>query len=188
MKSRATRLAEIDELINITTVDCNPLPTEGCYEAAVWLDGQWRTGAFFVVTGLTPEMLLGIDFINKHYLDYNSRARKVVAQDSYRKIKTCRETRIPAGSRQLVRVKCGALEVQEGDMVIASIGSPQVPVAVTETIVEGKGQEYEVYIDNVLDVELVIPIGKEVGTLEAVPENQRKKLDLTEDQEPEAII
>ena len=184
MKSRATRLAEIDELINITTVDGNPLPTEGCYEAAVWLDGQWRTGAFFVLPGLTSEMLLGIDFINTHYLDYNSRARKVVAQDSYRKIKTRRETRIPAGSRQLVKVRCGALEVQEGEMIIASIGSHQVPVAGAETIITGKGQEYEVYIDNVLDVELVIPRGTEVGALEAVPEKECKKLDLKEDQVP----
>ena len=85
-------------------------------------------------------MLLGIDFINKHYLDYKSMARKVVAQGNYRNIKTRRETRIPAGPRQLVRVRCGALEVQEGEMVIALIGSHQLPVAGAETIIKGKGQ------------------------------------------------
>lgn len=187
MRHTATRMAEVDALINITTVDGNPLPTEGCYAATVWFDGRWRAGAFFVMEGLTSDVLLGIDFIRNQDLNYKARTNQVIAQDNTGQIKTRKETRIPAGSRQLVKVSCIDLERDKEELVIASIGSQAVPVAGAETIVDGVGQHFEVYIDNIMDVELVIPRGTVVGALEAVPEASCRKLDLKDDERPKEL-
>lgn len=185
LKGHARRIPEIEELIHITTVDGNPLPTSGCFQAELWLDGKWRSGDFFVMENLTSELLLGIDYVRKHRLAYDPDDNRVWAKASAKTMRTRKETRIPAGSRRAVGVRCGEIRVAENEVVIATIGSCEIPVAGTETMVSGQGPNFDVFIDNVLDVDLVIPRGTEVGALESVALDSCKKIELEPEDCPE---
>ena len=185
LKGHARRIPEIEELIHITTVDGNPLPTSGCFQAELWLDGKWRSGDFFVMENLTSELLLGIDYVRKHRLAYDPDDNRVWAKSSAKTMRTRKETRIPAGSRRAVGVRCGEIRVAENEVVIATIGSCEIPVAGTETMVSGQGPNFDVFIDNVLDVDLVIPRGTEVGALESVALDSCKKIELEPEDCPE---
>ena len=170
--------------MKITTADGAPLPTEGCYEAEIWMEGKWRRGAFFVMRELTSDVLLGIDFIRFHELSYNARKHAVHAEEEEGLLKLAKKTRIPAGAIAMVRTRCAGLQVRQDEVVIASVSSHEVPICGTDMIIKGENGEYYIMIDNVMDVEMVIPRGTVVGAVETVPQKACKRLELKEEDTP----
>ena len=184
MISRAKHLPFMSEMMRVSTVDGTPLPIKGCYEAEVWLEGQWRKGNFFVMPELTSDMLLGIDFIKAHKLGYEASKHRIRVEEDQENLVTCKETRIPVGSIRKVRVKSPTLKATEGEITVASIRSTEVPICGTDMIVEAHQGGYYILLDNVMDAEIRIPRGAVVGTVEKVKEEQCTKLELEMDAKP----
>ena len=184
MRSGARRLPDIDKLMCITAANGERLSTEGCYETQVWMDGRWLPGAFFVVKGLSSPLILGIDFIKRNKLDFHASTGEVTIEEDSSQMRTCKETRIPAGSMKMVKVRAADLHCTPGEVLVASIDSRQVPICGSDMIIGSEGTCHYVMVDNVMDVELTIPRGTVIGAVEIVRETECKEIKLEEEQAP----
>lgn len=186
MKRHSCTIKEIETLMTLSAANGDPMPTDGCFRASVLLDNRWRAGTFFVVPSLAYNMVLGIDFIRAHGLDYHARDHKVVADDKDFPLRLHRQTRIPAKTLMMVKVRsANQIKPTEEEMLVASVCSLGAPICGADAVVTSEnGTDFYMMIDNVMDVEMVIRRDTVIGAVEAVKKKDCEKLPLDMAEDP----
>ena len=183
VKAGQERAGEI--LDDITAVNGESMAITGCYELQMRVRGRNITGTFFVLPNLQQQMIVGVDIINDVGINYFGKEKKVTVDpdpdDDESEIFVRKRTVIPANCSAAVKVKVPyESKLRTEGPVIAAISSRRSPVAGADAVVNmsRKGTAM-VRIDNLLDVDLVLPRGLRVGRVEAVDLEKCEVLDLS---------
>ena len=188
-KESAIPYTGVDALLDITAVTGEKMPILGCYTMSFKIFGKWRTGRWFVFDNLSADILMGIDFIKEHGLDYKARTGQIVPDDHSVEgrgfISTVEAVKIPANSSRTVRVN-GNFKARENQAWIAAICCKEFPVAGNEALIKvNSEQNATVILDNLLDVDVTVPRNLVVGSVQAVDLEKCVEIDLSKIGTPE---
>lgn len=178
--------------LDIQGVDGSKLQVRGCYELNLSMLGRTINARLYVVPRCTSQVLLGADFIRKHGLSYDAIGNKLYfdrqKQWQVSSLTATEETVIPANSSRLVKVRSQekpGVRAVGPSTIVAKVNCTSLPLAGTECIVDvDDGGHASIMVDNLLDVDLMIPRNLYIGAAEKVSLDQCDEIQLDMSEKP----
>ena len=182
-----------DHGITLSGINASPLNIRGLYCMNVKLLGQVFQHTFFVVQGLSSEAIIGMDFISKFGLVLDPLSREVfVAQSPWREacIISAEKRIIPANSAACISVQAyhnteRAVNESMPTMCVASVNCTLVPLVGKDALVTIRENGHtNLIVENLSDIDVEIPRGTYIGSVEKVSSTECKKVEFDIANEP----
>ena len=151
-------------------------------------------GEFYVIRGLTSEVILGVDFIHHNGLNYDAIGQTMFFDSALTwevgSIVAAEETFLPANSSKAVKChafKSPGLIAAGPSTAVAAVTSTAWPVAGNEGLVDidERGNTI-IMVDNLFDRAITLPRRTFIGSVEKVAINQCEELVLDMEAAPKS--
>ena len=181
--------------LNLVGADSKVLKIRGKFTMHIDIGGRVIKEDVYVIPGLSSDVIIGCDIIRKHTLTWDPATDRIFYQTPngwQRGDLTCAErTRVPAGGSRAIKVNVSeypGLRVMRPGEAVAAIFCLDYPVGGNEGIIKiNERGEAHVIVDNLLDVDVVLPRNVSVGSVERLDEDGCERLDLDQQDMPKEV-